>query len=137
VVEHLVEADTVAMFKESGRVANFVILSTPNEWEWPEPIAFNKNVTIDTHKHITFHTKETLTEAAHKAGLNVIYYLKVNCEYVSHHIMVLSNTPLVPINYRLGMGTGLGSANQGMPVTVDEIISYIPVQKEEKKLNTE
>ncbi len=130
VIEHLDEAETTAILKESGRVADYVILSTPNEWEWPENIQFNKNVQKELDKHKIFHTRETLNETMNKAGLKVIYYLKVNCECFSHHLMVASNTPLMPITYRWGMGYGLGNLNNtGMPVTVDEIISYIPVRR--------
>lgn len=138
VLEHLDEIETNGMLKESGRVADYVIISVPNEWEWPEELAFNKTVHLHPRSgkgvwtgHKIFHTKETLIEAAKNAGLRIIYYSKVNLEYVSHHILVASNTPLIPVNYRWGMGYGLGNNNpQGMSVvTVDEIISYIPTRK--------
>jgi predicted SAM-dependent methyltransferase len=128
VIEHLNETETQGILKESGRVADYVIISVPNEWEWPEHIAFNKQVTIEEHKHVTFHTRETLMEAAANAGLSVIYYLQINCNPFSHHIMVATNTPCAPVNYRWGMGYGVGNNVQGMAVTVDEIISSIRVK---------
>jgi hypothetical protein len=143
VIEHLDEKQTNAMLKEAGRVADYVIISTPNEWEWPEHLAFNKNVDGKARLgkgvwtgHITFHTQETLMKTMADAGLRVLLYLKVNIEIFSHHVLIATNTELVPVNYRWGIGYGLGTMNNGIPITTDEIISYVPVRRQEKKLNT-
>jgi len=146
VIEHLDENETINILKESARVADFVIISTPNEWEWPEHIAFNKNV--DGTKrlgkgvwtgHKLFHTQETLTKIIKDAGLTLLLYLKVNLSYMglSHHVVVATTTHVAPVVYRWGLGYGLGLTIQGMPVTADEIITYIPSDKLKKKTKDE
>lgn len=143
VIEHLTLEDNVNILRESGRVANFVIISTPNEYEWPKQVAFGKETNpciqrtgkaLWTH-HITFHTQETLFKVAKDAGLQGVYYLKVNIMGYSHHILCSSNIPLIVLNHRFGVGYGYGLTNHEFHVTRDEVISCIP--PEEKKLNTD
>lgn len=136
VLEHMNETETNKMLKEAGRVADFVIISVPNEWEWPKEIQFNKNVEGKARLgegvwtgHITFHTQETISKAVQDAGLTRLLYLKVNIEFTSHHVLIATNTPCLPVNYRWGWGYGIGATNHEVPVTLDEVVSYIPYRK--------
>jgi len=125
VLEHIELDKCVSILKECGRVADFVAVSVPNEWEWPEPIAFNKSVEHEHSKHINFFKKEDLYDIVNKTGMRVIYYLKLNMSNFSHHILVATNERILPIFNMEGKQI-IGFPEGGC---VDEIISCFPAKK--------
>lgn len=134
VLEHLNDEETKAILKEAGRVADFIIITVPNEYEWPENIQFNKNVQQEENKHLTFHTQETIIRAVTEAGLIVLCYMKLNMLAISHHILVASSVPVISVVKHNGENTVTDMPN------LDEIMSFIPLKKVreyQKKLNTQ
>lgn len=128
ILEHHTMSVGVDILKEAGRVSNFVIVTVPNEWEWPEEFAFNKNVSVERDKHKTFYTKDMLMDCFRKAGLYCCYYMQLSVEMMSHHIVVGTTERLMPVCHRFGVGYILGVKYGDMIMSTDEIVSYVPVR---------
>lgn len=130
VLEHVQMDKCISILKECSRVADFVVITVPNEWEWPSAVCFNRQVKNDISAHINFFNQKMLFDLVAKASLFVVYYLKVNLFAYSHHILVVTNEPGLPVINVGGTEQVIGlGVNGSCP---DEIVSVITLKRLEQ-----